>query len=486
MELPLELRAAIERAAQGIPPRELAALAGELSRRYRQDSGQGRRLVSRDAEALAYALTRMPATYGAVDAALRYTLAALPGYAPRSVLDAGAGVGTASWAARAALPEMGDAPAEMDGSPAGALSLSDMPAVRADSGNGAPEPRGLGYAASDIAGSNCGLSKADVANDPLAARADLGNGVPEPHGPGDAARDSAGSICDLSKADVANDPFTARADLGNGAPEPCGPGDAARDIAGSNCGLSKADMANDPFTARADLGNGAPEPCGPGDAAPAFTLIEREPAMIRLGQQLMRDAGLPAAHTARWLEADITAAPIPGRYELVIASYMLNELDAAARDALLERLWAATSGVLLIVEPGTPECFEQLRRARARILELGGHVIAPCPHERACPLTGGDWCHFSCRVARSRLHRSLKGGDAPYEDEKFGYMAFARGAGQRCAARVRRHPLIESGRVTLELCTAAGLETRRVTRRDGALFKAARKADCGDAFDMDT
>lgn len=403
MELPLELRAAIERAAQGISPRELAALAGELSRRYRQDSGQGRRLVARDAEALAYALTRMPATYCAVDTALRNTLAALPGLAPRSVLDAGAGVGTACWAALSELPAPADTPAEPEGSPAGALSLSDVPAARADSGNGAPGTRG--------------------------------------------------------------------------------PGSVAHDITGSDCGLSKADVADDPFTTRADSGNGASEPHSPGDAAPAFTLIEREPAMIKLGRQLMLDAGLPAAHTARWLEADITAAPIPGRYELVIASYMLNELDAAARDALLERLWAATSGVLLIIEPGTPECFAQLRRARTRILALGGHIAAPCPHERDCPLAPGDWCHFTCRVARSRLHRQLKGGDAPFEDEKFSYMAFARADCRPCAARVRRHPIIESGRVTLELCAAPGLETRRVTRRDGALFKAARKADCGDAFD---
>ena len=61
MELPYELREAIERQAQGASQRELKELTGELSRRYRDETGQGRRLVSRDAEALAYAVARMPA-----------------------------------------------------------------------------------------------------------------------------------------------------------------------------------------------------------------------------------------------------------------------------------------------------------------------------------------------------------------------------------------------------------------------------------------
>ena len=37
--------------------------------------------------------------------------------------------------------------------------------------------------------------------------------------------------------------------------------------------------------------------------------------------------------------------------------------------------------------------------------EAGANILAPCPHARPCPLAAPDWCHFSARVARSRLHR---------------------------------------------------------------------------------
>ena len=94
-----------------------------------------------------------------------------------------------------------------------------------------------------------------------------------------------------------------------------------------------------------------------------------------------------------------------------------------------------------------------------------------------------DWCHFRVRVARSRLHKRLKGGDAPFEDEKFCYLAVAKpGVAVRPAgARILRHPAKQAGFVELAVCTAAGTrEVRRVTKKQGAAFRAARKADAGD------
>ena len=70
MELPGELRAAVESAAADIPLRELTALAGGLSQRYLEQSGTGRSLRHGEAEAVAYACARMPATYAAVRTAL--------------------------------------------------------------------------------------------------------------------------------------------------------------------------------------------------------------------------------------------------------------------------------------------------------------------------------------------------------------------------------------------------------------------------------
>ena len=70
MEFPLPLRTAIEQKAQDSSTAELIREAQGLSQRYREESGQGKRLVTTDRQAFVYAAVRMPATFGAVAAAL--------------------------------------------------------------------------------------------------------------------------------------------------------------------------------------------------------------------------------------------------------------------------------------------------------------------------------------------------------------------------------------------------------------------------------
>lgn len=317
MDIPAELREALESLACGQPQAQLARTAQALSERYRSETGSGKRLLATEPEAAVYAMTRMPATYCAVLSALRYALAHTE--TPlSSVLDVGAGTGAAGWAALSALPDL----------------------IR-------------------------------------------------------------------------------------------------------------------------------------------VTCIEREGAMRKVGQRLAQ-AGPQPLRDAEWQSLDLTKEPIPGKADVVIASYVLGEMTAESRAKTTEALWDAATHMLLVVGPGTPAGFSQLGEVRSLLLARGAHIAAPCPHEGQCLIPEGDWCHFTCRVSRSRLHRALKGGDAPYEDEKFAYVAFTKAPCSQAKARVLRHPLIEPGRVTLTLCAAEGIKKATVLKRDGEAFKWARKANCGD------
>jgi len=97
-----------------------------------------------------------------------------------------------------------------------------------------------------------------------------------------------------------------------------------------------------------------------------------------------------------------------------------------------------------------------------------------------------DWCHFSERVNRLRIHRQLKDGQLPYEDEKFTWLAFSRERMTPAKARVLRHPEIHSGWIRLSLCAREGLASRTVTRRDGGAWRAARNITMGDAWADDS
>src|SRR3984885_14767255 len=103
-ELPTELRAALDGKLQGFSRTAAAERAALISRTYR-DGGNSGAIVS-EADALAYALARMPATYAAVAASLNALREITPGFAPASLLDIGAGPGTATWAAAEAFSSL--------------------------------------------------------------------------------------------------------------------------------------------------------------------------------------------------------------------------------------------------------------------------------------------------------------------------------------------------------------------------------------------
>ncbi len=207
-----------------------------------------------------------------------------------------------------------------------------------------------------------------------------------------------------------------------------------------------------------------------------ITCVEREENMIALGREFLKCMDIHG----EWIKRDILQG-IPEKADLVICSYCLNELPSAKRKAAVDELANAADKLLLIVEPGTPNAFSTVSEIRGRLLRRGMTIAAPCPHGEDCPLPKDDWCHFTARAARSRLHKQLKGAEVPYEDEKFCFIAAAKENAAPCTGRILRHPFIEPGRITLKICSESGVLTGLITKKDPR-FKAARKSGTGDKF----
>ncbi len=320
MELPPQLRRALDRALSDAKLAELAAAAAALSQRYRQERRDGKLHVGSDEDALAYLAVRLPATFAAIRASFAAIVEARPDFAPDTALDIGAGPGTALWAAADCWP-----------------------------------------------------------------------------------------------------------------------------------GLAEA------------------------------LLVEASPIFRACGEELAAGAVLPRV---TWRVADVAVGAIDcAPSDLVILAYTLNELAPDVRQSIIQQLWRVTADTLVIVEPGTPSGWQRILAARRQLLESGAHVIAPCPHAAACPLQPPDWCHFAERVARSRLHRRAKDATAPWEDEKFSYIAVSRKPASTATARIIARPRRASGRVTLKLCRADGSAGEQlVSRRDGALFKRASRSYWGTSL----
>jgi ribosomal protein RSM22 (predicted rRNA methylase) len=201
------------------------------------------------------------------------------------------------------------------------------------------------------------------------------------------------------------------------------------------------------------------------------TLTDSNTSFLDLAKKLVPDA--------EFLQRSLTTDALPSA-DLIIASFVIAEI--AEPSSVIAKLYAATTDMLVLIEPGTPAGFERIRDARAQLIEQGANVLAPCTHANACPMTGTDWCHFTQRLPRSRDHMQAKGANVPYEDERYSYIAVSksRRSANEARARVLAPPRETKPGIELKLCTPTGLENRFTQKRDKQAFAIVRRAEWGD------
>lgn len=317
MELPKELLQAIYQESETIHQQQILMDAQKISERYREEKANGKSLLTQDSEAIAYSISRMPATYHSVAHVLE-TLSSLNLNLPTTMLDIGAGTGAATWAAYEQLP------------------------------------------------------------------------------------------------------------------------------------------------------------------LKQITCLEREDAMLHIGQRLM-NSNYDLKQKVLWEKVDIVQNTLFTTAELILSSYVLNELKKEERFLVVQKLWQHTQDFLILVEPGTTKSFSMMQAIKQQLIEQGANLIAPCSCI-VCPLPADDWCHFSVRVPRTQLHKRLKGGKAPFEDEKFTYLIFSKKQKVTVPPIILRHPQMKNGHVIFKICSPKGIQELTLSKKDGASYKQARKLKMGDYY----
>ena len=219
-----------------------------------------------------------------------------------------------------------------------------------------------------------------------------------------------------------------------------------------------------------------------------LALIEPNGHLSALGEKLLQ-ASHPNGHPV-WRKAEIISLALENeRHDLVLCGYVLNEIaqekGKVAVEDTVKKLWQATAGAIVIVEPGTPAGYATLMHVREWLIKTGAYLAAPCTHSESCPLApqmSQKWCHFSVRVERSKLHRQVKKDAAlPYEDEKFAYIVATRQPPVIPTLRIIGHPR-GTRAVEADVCTSSGEAKHLIIAKSHPQHKAFRKAEWGDGI----
>ncbi|PPQ72470.1 hypothetical protein CVT24_003094 [Panaeolus cyanescens] len=133
---------------------------------------------------------------------------------------------------------------------------------------------------------------------------------------------------------------------------------------------------------------------------------------------------------------------------IALSAFMLTSLPTALQQkAMVEEMWKSGAQTIVLIDHNSKQGFEAIARAREHILGLGqaeledldtqdrhirgAHVLAPCPHDRPCPLlhSGGAplVCGFSQRIQRPSFVRLTKHSGVGHEDIGYSYVVIRRG-----------------------------------------------------------
>jgi ribosomal protein RSM22 (predicted rRNA methylase) len=209
--------------------------------------------------------------------------------------------------------------------------------------------------------------------------------------------------------------------------------------------------------------------------------------LIALGHRLAHASQSQAVRSAKWERLDLRTlerARAPQQFDVVVLGHVLNELGAEAQGQVVAAAWQYTAGLLLIVEPGTSAAFDVVRAARDQLLGLGAHTIAPCAHDRPCPLQN-DWCHFPQRLKRPEFQRRAREASSEWEDAKFAYAAMARFAPHAPIwGRVIREPTSNKAYAEALISAAGGVARYRGLKRHRESFRRIKQLEWGAALEQ--
>ncbi|KAH0837964.1 mitochondrial small ribosomal subunit Rsm22-domain-containing protein [Lanmaoa asiatica] len=178
--------------------------------------------------------------------------------------------------------------------------------------------------------------------------------------------------------------------------------------------------------------------------------LDQREGLVSIAKQLLQKTELGAL-SAAWRKSfheEYRVDPAKGHSTVALSAFMLSSQPSPlARKNMVKEMWDSGAQTIILIDYNSPTGFQNIAEARYLLLDLGrketeapemmsqyfrgSHVVAPCPHDRPCPLQHsgplGLVCGFSQRLQRPTFVRRTKHAKQGHEDIGYSYVVIRRG-----------------------------------------------------------
>ncbi|KIM47590.1 hypothetical protein M413DRAFT_416605 [Hebeloma cylindrosporum] len=213
--------------------------------------------------------------------------------------------------------------------------------------------------------------------------------------------------------------------------------------------------------------------------------IDKREGLVSIGKKLVSSTSTGGLNV-RWKKAFKEEDKIlqdDASKTIALSSFMMTTLPTSmAQKTMIQEMWDSGAHTMVILDHNSKEGFEAVARAREYLLRLGrqeiedpnlaslnvrgSHVVAPCPHDQACPLlhSGGAKlvCGFSQRIQRPSFVRLTKHSGIGHEDIGYSYVVVQRGTRPKAVTNVGRVGAIGKKELEKELLSNTPMKELQV------------------------
>lgn len=219
--------------------------------------------------------------------------------------------------------------------------------------------------------------------------------------------------------------------------------------------------------------------------------IEKDKNFVEIGKTIFQSL---SDITVDWQTTNLTSSlpRVNKGYDLVVLANVLNEMDERTREKTIQFAYNHCTGVLVIIEPGTPDGFESIKQVSKQLNFYQTTLIAPYIENS---FINSEEINFIQKIKRpefqKRVRQLQRKNQQPerlnllppsdWEESKYFYLAYSKFKPEISPmGRLIARPKLFKPFVELKVLTKDGIKIEKVFKKDRIKYKQAKKLKWGD------